>query len=787
MKEDGTEVGRTRASEIVSINGDSVDLTKSDGMASTPTSGQPLPAMVSWEGESHHATPNQFAVTLSPHRGGGLPLQLTVELWETTIEGNDDDHAKSRLAPPGPNSTGDRKTTKHTSATVGKEHGVTLIGIASVGPDTLVLSLPGRLTLPLKLSPLNPRGAIRRGEGVGDGKTSGRGVLQSARGEGRAAGVVPPATGEATGSDVLPSKIVLRVTPQVGLHWGHRVMEAAAVARRVNAPPPPAASPSSTGATAPPILGSSASTSAVPKNGSSGLAHVVYMTNAEGSARTWRAPVTPGSSIPPKDYEDVLELVCGSVPACCPRAPALLVAPVSDIGVQLGQAWIGPRIAARHAIVAHRPQQLKNDSSMGSKGDDDNDTAETDGNQAPSIGGVDSTLAVEAPREDELFLRVVAAEAEDLLRELRASDMRAEQRRMALVRVREICETWTRARVKATASRHQTSSYAYSVHEERKGGLEGFSSSAETTGSGTGRDADKEAHGEVPDGDAEHNGDEAEGIEAGEEGGAEHDDHLGGRAYSDLYRGVLRALEMALPGVSMYLGLLERGGKSIRYVACTKQSSMAGKQLKKGEGISFCCVGPHYAPCVVYPPRRSGGPKRGRARNTVSQTKRPTQREKEDTTEPRVSTSADDLKHTMAEVVDTATRGTFLASARSKGPRTERSVEEIVVSIQKVFRGKKSRNQMERSQSPREPHSNKSIVPRKAHNKSNTSALLIPKVFDYEGRVGWPFVCVPLEGFLRSSSIGVLGLDTFEQMGTSGGGNDQPEAGVVQMVQEAAR
>ncbi|CAM9906133.1 unnamed protein product, partial [Hapterophycus canaliculatus] len=140
------------------------------------------------------------------------------------------------------------------------------------------------------------------------------------------------------------------------------------------------------------------------------------------------------------------------------------------------------------------------------------------------------------------------------------------------------------------------------------------------------------------------------------------------RAYGELYRGILRALEMALPGVSIYLGLLESGAQSIRYVACTRQSSMAGKQLKRGEGISFSCVGPRYAPYVL-----------GR-------------------------------------------------SVLKKPP------------------------------------------------------LRIPKVFDYEGRVGWPFVCVPLEGFLRSSSIGVLGLDTFDQMVNSTSEHHQPEVGVVEMV-----
>ena len=42
-------------------------------------------------------------------------------------------------------------------------------------------------------------------------------------------------------------------------------------------------------------------------------------------------------------------------------------------------------------------------------------------------------------------MRSAAAEAEGLLRKLRANDMRAEQRRLTLTRVREICDAWSRA------------------------------------------------------------------------------------------------------------------------------------------------------------------------------------------------------------------------------------------------------------------------------------------------------------------------------------------------------
>ena len=755
VKEDGTELGRTQECEIVRGAGDNTGLTEDGGKASATTSGLFPPETVSWEGESQDDA-NLFAVTLSPHRGGGLPLQLTIELWEVT-GGDDDDPTRSRLASPGPSSTGgDRRKTKVSSARAEKNRSVRRIGSARVGPDTLVLSLPGRLTLPLELSSSKPKGTSRRGEETGN--------------VGRAAGADQAAKAEATGSEALPPKIVLRVTPQVGVHWGRRVKAAAAVAKRVNGPQWPVETPASAEASVAPITAL--------KSGSTGLAHVIYMTNAEGSARTWRAPVTPGSSIPPTDYEDVLELVFGSVPACCPQAPALLVAPISDIGVQLGQAWIGPRVAARYALVAHRPHHYTTDSSIRNKGRDSSNKQEA--------SDADSTAAVEPPREDELFMRVVAAEAEGLLRALRASDMRTEQRRMALERVREVCDTWTHARTMATASQHQTGTFVSDVDKEKEGMRKATASAddvQEVVGDGVewGGDGQQEYR-KVPDSGVEYRGDRAERIEEdAEDGEDEDDDHLGGRAYGDLYRGVLRALEMALPGVSMYLGLLERGGESIRYVACTKQSSMAGKQLKKGEGISFCCVGPRYAPYVVYPPRRSsgGGPKRGHTRSATSQSKQPTQREGE----------GGFRKSRMAEVVDAATKRENVSSARNKRPRAERSMEEIVVSVQKVFRGKMSRDRMGRPQPPGASSRKDGLLPLpgKANNESNAPALLIPKVFDYEGRVGWPFVCVPLEGFLRSSSIGVLGLDTFEQLGNSDSGRHQPEDGVVQMVREAAR
>eukprot|EP00752_Nemacystus_decipiens_P007665 g6853.t1 len=462
VKEDGIELGRTQASEITHGTRDHAILAAKDGEGLTTTSGVSLPEMVSWEGGSHDDT-NRFAVTLSPHRGGGLPLQLTVELWEVTSEDGDE------------NATRGRRKTNMPSLRAGKGHSARRIGSARVGPDTLLLSLPGRLTLPLEICRSNPKDTIGKGNGIGNG--------------GRAARSDEPAEARTTGSEASTPKIVLRVTPEVGVHWGRRVKAAAAAAKRVNALP-------STGATSASIAGRGPSASTALENGSNGLANVVYMTNAEGD----------------------------------------------------------------------------------DKGDDPG-----------------NIVAAEPPREDELFVRMVAAEAEGLLRGLRASDMRAEQRRIALARVREICNAWSQARTRTTASQHQTGTFSRDISEEEGDRRKGLAPTnvQEVAGDSFNGNGDGDERRGVSDGGAGYSGDEAERVEEGDGEEDEDDDHL-------------------------------------------------------------------------------------------------------------------------------------------------------------------------------------------------ASAPLIPKVFDYEGRVGWPFVCVPLEGFLRSSSIGVLGFDTFEQIGNSGSSGNQPEAGVVHMVQEAA-
>lgn len=785
VKEDEVEIGRTQTSVID-------DISTSTAAAVTTDKGVCMPGVVSWE-DDHHEDTNQFAVTLSPRHGGGLPLELTVELWETSLAKDEDDDEESISV--GKRATGHANMTFIRSRTnrpqhEGQQSSVRRIGTARVRPDTLLLSVPGRVSLPLEILPAGSNSTCRRGA---------KGGASISPGVGAAGTKQTVKAGKADEAGALTSKIVLRVTPQAGLRWARRVMTAARAAKRFIAlPSPPTLSPGTTLLTTSPNNHSSTALSGDTNDVHE--AHVVYMTNAEGSARKWRAPVTPGNSIPCKDYEDVLELVFASVPACCPRAPSLLVAPVSDIGVRLGKVWIGPKIAARHALVAHRPEHYqqtssnhdkKNDGSKGLNGGDKKTSY-------PSSDGGD--VPVEPPREDELFVRVVAAEAEGLLRNIRARDMRTEQRRMTLSRVREICDAWNHARARRGDRQHQGTAHPTDhVKQEEPRRLSstrrlatGGSRGGVNSGGNDGDD-EGEGQGRMQDPDSDDSRDKRGSDSSDEDDDDDDDDdHIDGRAYGDLYRRVLRALEIALPGVSIYLGLLESGAQSIRYVACTRQSSMAGKQLKRGEGISFSCVGPSYAPYVVYPPRTREASRQGRATiNGNSQARGPprNEEEKQENATPRPVSSSSLSEPSTAEAVETATAAEIPSSARHQTPHAERSLEEGVVSIQKVFRGKLDRDRMQHAHQQHPAAGNTSKGGRTTFGEAATKkpALMIPKVFDYESRVGWPFVCVPLEGFLRSSSIGVMGLDTFEQMGNSGSVRDQPETGVVRMVAEAAR
>lgn len=724
---------------------------------------------VSWENQAA-----KFEVALAGHHryGGGLPLQLVFEIWETS---NCDDGKCCGISP-----SYDEEEEEEVHDIAGVSPCCRLLASASVSPGTLVLSEPGRLSLPLLHSTgstsssaaasAEARGATTSTTIATTGRRKNERATEEEKGETRKSGKKSPR----------PSELFLRVTPQVGLDWGRRAMTAAAAARRTLFPPgflPHASDKDGASVSSPqPSVakqrkddnGGVTSASVMAEKTDAGprvvddknpKVSVVYMTNAEGSARKWHAPVTPGDSIPRIAYEDVLELTYASLPACCPQARYLVVAPFSDIGVRLGKVWIGPRVALRHAIVTHRPhphQPSKAKSGGYCKKEED--------------AGLDAL--VESPREDELFMRIVAAEAERLLRELRAGAMRVEQRGVALTRVHQICEAWDSTRREAAINEEDEKEPITGGGRKDVGSADNMVEvqGAERKSDG-GREGDPGRH---PGGGDEH-GDEEDGN-----GG----DRASGHVYGDLYRRVLRALEIALPGVSVYLGLLNSGGQTIRYVACTRTSSMAGRELKRGEGVSFSCVGPRHLSSVIYPPRRRGG----------------------------MSTDGkNDLKYkrhcrgkgTSAESQTTEHGG---AHQGKTPPVVERSLEEGAIILQKAFRSKLNRDRLalERQHllsgtlgtisttgAGGDALRDTSAVtgaerPPLRHNKA-LSTSSIPKVFDYNGHVGWPFVCVPVEGHLGSSSIGVVGMDTFEQMGNSQSEGAQPEAGVVRMVSEAAR
>lgn len=561
---------------------------------------------------------------------------------------------------------------------------------------------------------------------------------------------------------------------------------------------------------------------------------VVYMTNAEGSARTWHAPVTPDDSIPRIAYNDVLELTYASLPACCPQAPSLVVAPFSDIGVRLGSLWVGPRVASRHSIVTHRPlppSRYSSRSHLSSRdGNRSDKPVSRDGNRQPqAMNGNGKKESVDAaveshPREDELFMRIVAAEAEGLLREVRAEAMRVEQRRVALDRVHQICEAWDNTRGESAAIKTETECGG---GIEEHGGEEDVKKDAGKKKTVQGGEH-KRIDGDGDEGDLDH-------IVCDEEDGDDDGaDHASGHAYGDLYRRVMCALELALPGVSIYLGLLCNGGEIIRYVACTRTSSMAGRELKRGEGISFSCVGPRPLPSVIYPERHRGGPSKDEKNNHVNQSYRTSRQVSSNATKhdsahkPPYSISDmgfgrenagtakqhEDLDAPIHASFDNEkTGGRALSKGKAptvEAPVVERSLEEGAVILQKAFRRKRSRDRLAlahdqqhlpgvtdasqrdavedvkrsnlRNANIRNSNLRQSDLRKKASSTSSS-----PKVFDYDGRIGWPFVCVPVEGHLGLSSVGVVGMDTFEQMGNSESDGAQPEAGVVRMVSEAAR
>lgn len=536
-----------------------------------------------------------------------------------------------------------------------------IFGVVTIGADELLYSHQGRLSFPIQTIP-GP-----------NGETTSRALL------GR------------KGSETFGSpEIVLRVTHQVGLRWGSRALAVAKAARHSIIP-----------------------RSVISQKGNDRAptsANVVYMTEGEESVRTRCTPVTPGDSIPLKGYDDAIELTFASLPPRCPKAAGIVVTPISDVGVRMGNAWIGPQVDARPTFVAYRTAHATSGTSR-------------DVN-VEMASGVDD----ESPREDELFMRTVAAEAEGILRDFRAREMRAKQRQLALSRVRNICDHWSCAHFDLD----------------------------EATQSGEGN----------------YNG--------------KHKNPECRRRYDFLYQGFLKALETALPGVSVYLGLLVDGGQTIRYIACTRASNMAGKELVRGEGVSFSCVGPRFASSVAYPPSKANGSNEGgRGRRQAHQI---------DSSLPRTVQMNDGLDE---QVGDTGASFTKSDLTKSVEPSSGLSPEQGIICAQSARRGMLSRNWLRRRQeSSTLPDGAKSDVrstvlhPNERRMKgraATSSSPSIPKVFDLDGRVGWPFVCVPIVGFLGTTSIGIIGMDTFEEMERGRDTPSQPEADLVQTVCEAAR
>lgn len=577
-----------------------------------------------------------------------------------------------------------------------QQSGTCLVGTIDIGPDSLVSGAVGPLTMPLE----PPSSTARRPLGAN-----------------------PRAKGSLM--DTRNPQITLRITPHVGSRWGCRAMSAARAAKRVA------------------------------NHTQDNSASVLYMKNSEGSARAWRTSVTPGNSHPREAYDDVLELSCGSLPASCPRSPALAVAPISDIGVRLGGEWVGPHVTMRNAIIAFRPSRPL------SAGKDN-------GDEYPR-----------PPPEDEVFMRTAAAKMEGLLREVRARDMRTKQRTLALSRVREICEAWDR-------TRSGTPSVAPDDAKRRRENADARSEDKEDTESSSGREGDDDDQDDVTS---------------------------SGRVYGDLFRKFLGALEVALPGVSVYIGLLQRGGQSIRYVACTRGSTMAGKELRRGEGLSFSCVGPRFLPSLIYPPRRGSRPSITK-HGLFARQERPNGRyaipsahpQAEDVTLQGMSHSSAGHARARRETIDADADVTKKGSAAGEAVATaaasstlqpaitaivkqpERSLEEEIVIVQKVFRGKLGRDRLPRQQRGGvEQTGEKTKWAPEIKESTRPLSWPVPKVFGYNGRIGWPFLCVPLVGSLGASSIGVVGMDTFEQMGCCRNESEQPDIAVVATVADAAR
>lgn len=67
------------------------------------------------------------------------------------------------------------------------------------------------------------------------------------------------------------------------------------------------------------------------------------------------------------------------------------------------------------------------------------------------------------------------------------------------------------------------------------------------------------------------------------------------RPLIELLDTVLDMSDQCLPGCCSYVGLLQPGGDELLYVSCNARSNMRGNRLRRGQGISFQCVGPEPA------------------------------------------------------------------------------------------------------------------------------------------------------------------------------------------------
>lgn len=632
-----------------------------------------------------------FAIPLSLKHGGGLPRHVLVELWTKHVPDTP------------PTSGNDPAEGEALDLSL-----VRLVGIAEIGADGLLSSPPSRFSRPL-IPPGYP--------------TESRYCRRSLDNSGG----IKPGDGTREMAELGHPRVVLRVTPHAGLGWAERVRNQARQA-------------SPTGNT--------------PSSARREHVSVAFTANSEGSARTSRDLVTPGQDTLREAYEDASEIMCASIPACCPRFPAFAIAPFSDVGLRYDGRWIGPSVEVRHAIAVHRA---------------------TRSSPVPS-GAADGPDRASPPLEDEFFMRSVAAEAEGFLRKVRAKDLRREQLRLALNKAHEACQRWLRERDELPDVRTLRHSGVLSLDRMDV-------DLAEAEGGGNGRIDD--------------------------------DENLArGRAYGDLFRAFLGALGLALPGVSLYIGLMENRGRSIRYVACTRGSSMAGRVLKFGEGISFACVGPRFAPYAAYPGCREPmsacagaisaaqeghsdlqdsarslgeGVSCGKmSRACCNQTGSPNETRSNgqsgegsvgDAVDPKAGKEGTGLPH-----VKLPTKSTSLRNVADLVP------DEAAIRLQGLVRRRFDRRSSIRrlQMTPNLDEGRHGARRGIAGSRLGSSTSPIPKLFDYESRVGWPFVCVPLVGSLRASSIGVLGMDTFELIGdprVSAG----PGASAFETVREAAR